>query len=122
MASPTNQPRKDPFHLYCLSPHSPQFQQSAQQGAPFSDPAFLSLNWGRSADLTFEIPLGGDLIHVQYIISVREKLPTWSDQDRLSRVGTASVSILPPLEQDYTVLYTCWSYSYFVYVAERKKF
>jgi hypothetical protein len=27
--SPTNQPRKDPFHLYALSPHSPQFQQSA---------------------------------------------------------------------------------------------
>jgi hypothetical protein len=27
--SPTNQPRKDPFHLYSLSPHSPQFQQSA---------------------------------------------------------------------------------------------
>jgi hypothetical protein len=26
---PTNQPRKDPFHLYYLSPHSPQFQQSA---------------------------------------------------------------------------------------------
>ncbi len=26
--SPTNQPRKDPFHLYSLSPHSPQFQQS----------------------------------------------------------------------------------------------
>jgi hypothetical protein len=28
-ASPTNQPRKDRFHLYSLSPHSPQFQQSA---------------------------------------------------------------------------------------------
>jgi hypothetical protein len=26
--SPTNQPRKDPFHLYSLSPHSPKFQQS----------------------------------------------------------------------------------------------
>ncbi len=25
----TNQPRKDPFHLYSLSPHSPQFQQPA---------------------------------------------------------------------------------------------
>jgi hypothetical protein len=24
-----NQPRKDTFHLYTLSPHSPQFQQSA---------------------------------------------------------------------------------------------
>ncbi len=24
---PTNQPWKDPFHLYSLSPHSPQFQQ-----------------------------------------------------------------------------------------------
>ncbi len=24
--SPTNQPREDPFHLYSLSPHSPQFQ------------------------------------------------------------------------------------------------
>jgi hypothetical protein len=58
---------------------------------------------------------------VQYIINVREKVPTWSDQARLSRVGTASVSILPPLEQDYTVLYTCWSYSYIVYVAEGKK-
>ncbi len=29
MASPTNQPRKDPFHLYSLRPHSPKFQQSA---------------------------------------------------------------------------------------------
>jgi hypothetical protein len=29
MKSPTDQPRKDPFHLYSLSPHSPQFQQSA---------------------------------------------------------------------------------------------
>jgi hypothetical protein len=27
--SPTNQPRKDLFHLYSLSPHSPQFQHSA---------------------------------------------------------------------------------------------
>jgi hypothetical protein len=27
--SPTNQPSNDPFHLYSLSPHSPQFQQSA---------------------------------------------------------------------------------------------
>ncbi len=27
--SPTNHPRKDPFHMYSLSPHSPQFQQSA---------------------------------------------------------------------------------------------
>ncbi len=27
--SPTNQPREDLFHLYSLSPHSPQFQQSA---------------------------------------------------------------------------------------------
>ncbi len=28
--SPTNQPRKDPFHLYSLSPHySPKFHQSA---------------------------------------------------------------------------------------------
>jgi hypothetical protein len=27
--SPTNQPRKDPFHVYSLSPHLPQFQQSA---------------------------------------------------------------------------------------------
>jgi hypothetical protein len=25
-AGPTNQPRKDQFHLYSLSPHSPQFQ------------------------------------------------------------------------------------------------
>jgi hypothetical protein len=24
-----NQPKKDPFHLYSLGPHSPQFQQSA---------------------------------------------------------------------------------------------
>jgi hypothetical protein len=29
LVSPTNQPRKDPFHLYSLSLHSPQFQQSA---------------------------------------------------------------------------------------------
>ncbi len=29
MKSPTNQPKKDPFHLYSLSPHLPQFQQSA---------------------------------------------------------------------------------------------
>jgi hypothetical protein len=28
--NPTNKPRKDPFHLYSLSPHSPQFQQSAR--------------------------------------------------------------------------------------------
>ncbi len=27
--SPSNHPRKDPFHWYFLSPHSPQFQQSA---------------------------------------------------------------------------------------------
>ncbi len=27
--SPTNQPRKGPFHLYSLNTHSPQFQQSA---------------------------------------------------------------------------------------------
>jgi hypothetical protein len=27
--SPTNQPRKDPFHLYSISPNLPQFQQSA---------------------------------------------------------------------------------------------
>ncbi len=27
--SPTNQPRKDLFHMYSLSPHLPQFQQSA---------------------------------------------------------------------------------------------
>ncbi len=26
---PTNQPKKDPFHLHSLSPHSPQFQLSA---------------------------------------------------------------------------------------------
>ncbi len=26
--SQMNQPRKDPFHLYSLNPHSPQFQQS----------------------------------------------------------------------------------------------
>jgi hypothetical protein len=26
--SPTNQPRKDPFHLYSINPHSPQFQQA----------------------------------------------------------------------------------------------
>jgi hypothetical protein len=31
--SSTNQPRKDPFHLYSLSPHSPQFQQSAEATA-----------------------------------------------------------------------------------------
>jgi hypothetical protein len=31
---PTNQPRKGPFHLSSLSPHSPQFQQSA--GPPLS--------------------------------------------------------------------------------------
>jgi hypothetical protein len=30
----TKQPRKDHFHLYFLSPHLPQFQQSA--GAPLS--------------------------------------------------------------------------------------
>jgi len=29
MTSPTNQTRKDPFHLYSLSPHLPQFEQSA---------------------------------------------------------------------------------------------
>jgi hypothetical protein len=29
MTSPTRQPKKDPFHLYALSPHSPQFQRSA---------------------------------------------------------------------------------------------
>jgi hypothetical protein len=28
--SPTNQPRKDPFHLSSLSPLSPQFQQQGQ--------------------------------------------------------------------------------------------
>jgi hypothetical protein len=28
MTRPMNQPRKDPFHLYSLSPHSLQFQQS----------------------------------------------------------------------------------------------
>ncbi len=28
MTSPMNQPRKDPFYLNSLSPHSPQFQQS----------------------------------------------------------------------------------------------
>jgi hypothetical protein len=28
--SPTNQPRKASFHLYSLSPHSPQFQQSGE--------------------------------------------------------------------------------------------
>ncbi len=33
--SPTNQPRKDPLHLYPLSPHSPKFQQSAG-GPPLS--------------------------------------------------------------------------------------
>ncbi len=32
--SPTNQPRKDPVHLYSLSPHSLQFQQSAGAGTP----------------------------------------------------------------------------------------
>jgi hypothetical protein len=29
MKSSTDQPRKNPFHLYSLSPHSPQFHQSA---------------------------------------------------------------------------------------------
>ncbi len=32
--SPANQARKDPFHLYSLSPHSPQFQQSAVTTPP----------------------------------------------------------------------------------------
>jgi hypothetical protein len=27
MISPTNQPRKDPYHVFSLSPHSPQFQK-----------------------------------------------------------------------------------------------
>jgi hypothetical protein len=29
MTSSTDQPREDPFHLYSISPHLPQFQQSA---------------------------------------------------------------------------------------------
>ncbi len=32
--SPMNQPRKNPIHLYSLSPHSPQFQQSAGATTP----------------------------------------------------------------------------------------
>jgi hypothetical protein len=46
-ASPTNQPRKDSFHLYSLSPHSPQFQQSAGATTFYSlsDPTMLVLEF-----------------------------------------------------------------------------
>ncbi len=36
----TNQRRKDPFHLYSLSPHSPQFQQSAGATLRYSLPGW----------------------------------------------------------------------------------
>ncbi len=45
--SPTNQPRKDLFHFYSISPHLPEFQQSAAvlgirirmfEGLPDPDP------------------------------------------------------------------------------------
>jgi hypothetical protein len=43
MKSPTNQPRKDPFHLYSLSPRPPQFQESAG-ATPIFSLWFLSKN------------------------------------------------------------------------------
>ncbi len=45
--SPSNQPRKDPSHLYSLSPYSPQFQQSVATPLQFLWQR-LSLNGGFS--------------------------------------------------------------------------
>jgi hypothetical protein len=41
---PTNQPRKNPFHMYSKSPHLPQFQQSAGASPLWSLWAALSTN------------------------------------------------------------------------------
>jgi hypothetical protein len=57
-----NEPTKEGLLSFVLFEFLPiHLSFNSQQGPPISGPALLSLNYWRSADLTFEIPLGGDL-------------------------------------------------------------
>ncbi len=63
--SPMNQPRKDPFHLYSLSPHSHQFQQSAG-ATPLSS---LSGRTYRDTPKYYWYIDKGVLVRVYYVLS-----------------------------------------------------
>ncbi len=98
MASPTNQPRKDPFHLYSLSSHPFTSVSTVSMGHP----SMILLVFRSIEEEAQTWPLKFHLVGTLY---VREKVPTWSDQARLSRVGTASISILPAR----TRLHSTWA-------------
>jgi hypothetical protein len=52
-ASPMNQPWKDPFHLYSLSPHSPLCHTN-QQGPPLSSLSGRCMQGNRSETFPFQ--------------------------------------------------------------------
>ncbi len=58
MTSSKNQPRKDPSHLYSLSPHPPHFQLSSQQGPPLSCLSASTLNTFTKKSLVGDVSAG----------------------------------------------------------------